>query len=156
MVNDPNFSVVSRRSLLVGGVGVLGSTAFSGVVSFPAFAEDMPAIGTWPDGSKGDNVTIGATVPRTGAYAVQGEDELKGVQLAIEHINNGNDLIKKIAPKLTKGLLGKEIKLLVADSAAKPNEAVQEQQTFINDNKIIASANASMGRQPRTRSALCW
>jgi branched-chain amino acid transport system substrate-binding protein len=81
-------------------------------------------------------VTIGATVPRTGAYAVQGEDELKGMELAVEHINEGHELIKKIAPKVTKGVLGKQVKLVVADSGAKPNQAVQEQQTFINDNKI--------------------
>ena len=38
-------------------------------------------------------MTIGAAVPRTGAYAVQGEDELKGMQLAVEHINTGHPLI---------------------------------------------------------------
>ena len=103
-----------------------------------AFAEDQPPLGTWPAGSSGSSVTIGATVPRTGAYAVQGEDELKGMQLAIEHINEGHALIKKIAPKITKGVLGKEVKLVVADSGAKPNNAVQEQQTFINDDKIVA------------------
>ena len=83
-------------------------------------------------------MTIGATVPRTGAYAVQGEDELKGMQLAVEHINAGHPLIKKIAPKVRKGVLGKQVSLVVADSGAKPNEAIQEQQTFINDNKIVA------------------
>ena len=82
-------------------------------------------------------------MPRTGAYAVQGEDELKGMQLAVEHLNEGNDLIKQIAPKLTKGVLGKQVALVVADSAAKPNEAVQEQQVFINDNKIIAMTGST-------------
>ena len=48
-------------------------------------------------------------MPRTGTYAVQGEDELKGMQLAVEHINSGHPLIKKIAPKVTKGLLGKQV-----------------------------------------------
>ena len=66
-------------------------------------------------------------MPRTGTYAVQGEDELKGWQLAVEHINNGDPLLQKIAPKVKKGLLGKKVNLLVADSAAKPNQAVQEQ-----------------------------
>ena len=56
----------------------------------PALAEDQPAIGTWPAGSSGNSVFIGITVPRTGTYAVQGEDELKGYQLAIEHINAGH------------------------------------------------------------------
>ena len=58
-------------------------------------------------------------------------------ELAVEHINEGNELIKKIAPKVTKGVLGKTVKLVVADSGAKPNNAVQEQQTFINDDKIV-------------------
>jgi ABC-type branched-subunit amino acid transport system substrate-binding protein len=107
------------------------------------FADDQPPIGTWPAGSSGDSVTIGAAVPRTGAYAAQGEDELKGMELAIEHINAGDDLIKQIAPKITKGVLGKQVKLVVADSAAKPNNAVQEQQTFINDNKIVAMTGST-------------
>ena len=94
--------------------------------TLPAFAADKPAIGTWPDGSKGDTVNIGAAVPRTGTYAVQGEDELKGWQLAVEHINTDHELIKKIAPKINKGVLGKKVKLVAADSAAKPNQAVQD------------------------------
>ena len=76
-------------------------------------------------------------MPRTGTYAVQGEDELKGYQLAIEHINEGNDLVKQISPKTKKGVLGKELKFGVADSAAKPNEAVQAQQRFITENKAV-------------------
>ncbi len=128
---------VSRRALLQTGAGLIGGAVLSSGIIRPVFADDKPPIGTWPDGSKGDSVTIGATVPRTGAYAVQGEDELKGMQLAVEHINSGHDLMKAIAPKITKGVLGKEVKLVVADSAAKPNQAVQEQQTFINENKII-------------------
>src|SRR6476469_6242019 len=56
--------------------------------------------------------------------------------LAVRPIHGGQPLIRQIAPKVTKGLLGKEVKLVVADSGAKPNQAVQGQQTFINDNKI--------------------
>jgi ABC-type branched-subunit amino acid transport system substrate-binding protein len=133
---------VSRRTLLQAGAGLAGGVMLPGF-SMPVYAADQPPIGTWPAGSQGSSVTIGATVPRTGAYAVQGEDELKGMQLAVEHINEGHPLIKKIAPKVKKGLLGKEVKLVVADSGAKPNSAVQEQQTFINDNKIVAMTGAT-------------
>jgi branched-chain amino acid transport system substrate-binding protein len=108
-----------------------------------AYADDKAPVGMWPAGTEGDTVTIGAAVPRTGAYAVQGEDELKGMQLAVEHLNEGNDLIKQIAPKVTKGLLGKQVSPVVADSAAKPNNAVQEQQVFINQNKIIAMTGST-------------
>src|SRR5262249_25602053 len=99
--------------------------------------------GTYPAGTSGSAVTIGAAVPRTGTYAAQGEDELKGMELAVEHINSGNDLIKKISPKTSKGVLGKELKLVVADSAANPNQAVQAQQRFITENKIIAMTGST-------------
>src|SRR6478672_9196987 len=131
---------VSRRSLLQAGVGVAGGLVLPSALTLPALAVgigDQPPIGTWPDGSNGDTINVGAAVPRTGSYAVQGEDELKGWQLAVEHINNGDPLLQKIAPKVTKGLLGKKVNLLAADSAAKPNQAVQEIQTFINQNKIV-------------------
>ncbi|HVJ10420.1 MAG TPA: substrate-binding protein, partial [Burkholderiales bacterium] len=70
-------------------------------------------------------------------YAEQGEDELKGWQLAVEHLNGGHELIRKISPKTKKGVQGKQIKLVVADSAAKPNDAVQAEQRFITENKVI-------------------
>jgi ABC-type branched-subunit amino acid transport system substrate-binding protein len=108
-----------------------------------ARAETHPPLGTWPAGSSGSSVTIGIAVPRTGTYAQQGEDELKGYQLAVEHINSGNDLIKKISPKTTKGVLGKEVKYVVGDSEAKPNTAVQEQSRFISDNKVVLMTGAT-------------
>src|SRR3954469_25080049 len=133
---DLNVSV-SRRSLLRAGAGLAGYALLPGGMIGPAFAEDRPPIGTWPAGSSGSSVFIGISVPRTGTYAVQGEDELKGYELAIEHINSGHELIKKISPKTTKGVLGKEVKFGVADSGAKPNEAVQAEQRFITENKAV-------------------
>ena len=76
-------------------------------------------------------------MPRTGTYALQGEDELKGIELAIEHLNSGDDLIKKLSPKTKKGVLGKEVKYGVADNQAKPNVAVQAQSRFISENKAV-------------------
>ena len=123
----------TRRTLLAAGGGLLAGAALPRL----ACADDMPPIGTWPEGSSGSSVFIGITVPRTGTYAVQGEDELKGFQLAVEHINSGNELLRKISPKTTKGVLGKEVKYGVADSEAKPNTAVQEQSRFISENKAV-------------------
>ena len=129
---------VSRRSLLQVGAGLAGGAILPAALVAPARAVgDYPPIGTFPAGSAGSSVFIGISVPRTGTYAVQGEDELKGYQLAVEHINAGHDLIKKISPKTKKGVLGKELKIGVADSAAKPNEAVQAQQRFISENKAV-------------------
>src|SRR5665213_2025866 len=128
---------LSRRNVLTAGAGLAGGVMLPGGLMMPAFAADKPAIGTYPAGSQGDTVNIGAAVPRTGTYAVQGEDELKGWQLAVEHINTNHALMKKIAPKVNKGVNGKKVNLVVADSGAKPNQAVQEEQTFINQNKVI-------------------
>lgn len=132
-----NTTGATRRTLLRTGLqaggGLLAATALPAM----ARAEDRPPIGTWPDGSSGSSVFIGITVPRTGTYAEQGEDELKGYLLAIEHINSGNELIRKISPKTTKGVLGKEVKYGVADSEAKPNTAVQEASRFISENKAV-------------------
>jgi branched-chain amino acid transport system substrate-binding protein len=143
MTKRPFSNAMSRRRLLRQAVATgagLGALSVGGPrVEFirSAFAADHPPLGTWPDSSSGSSVTIGITVPRTGTYAVQGEDELKGMQLAVEHINSGHELIKKISPKTTKGVLGKEVKYVVADSEAKPNTAVQEQSRFITENKIV-------------------
>jgi branched-chain amino acid transport system substrate-binding protein len=131
----------TRRSVLR-TAGALTATAAAALPRL-ARAADQPPIGTWPAGSQGDSVTIGITVPRTGTYAVQGEDELKGMMLAVEHINAGNPLIRQISPKTKKGVLGKEVKYVVADSEAKPNTAVQEQSRFISENKIVAMTGST-------------
>ena len=129
---------LTRRGLLRVGAGVAGATLIPGLGNIGwVYAADKPPIGTWPAGSQGGTVYIGAAVPLTGTYAVQGADELKGWELAVEHINTGHELMKKIAPKVDKGLLGKKVQLVSADSGAKPNQAVQAQQTFINQNKIV-------------------
>ena len=134
---NSNSFIDGRRRFIRTGLGVAGGLVLPVELASNAFAADQPPIGTWPAGASGDSVFIGITVPRTGTYAVQGEDELKGYQLAIEHINAGHPLIKQISPKTTKGVLGKELKYGVADSAAKPNDAVQAQQRFITENKAI-------------------
>ncbi|HUB95165.1 MAG TPA: substrate-binding protein, partial [Stellaceae bacterium] len=128
---------ITRRDVLQGGAAAIGGAALPLAFGSAARAADEPPIGTWPAGSQGDSVFIGISVPRTGTYAVQGEDELKGYQLAVEHINSGDPLLLKISPKTKKGVLGKEVKFGVADSQANPNTAVQEQTRFISENKAV-------------------
>jgi ABC-type branched-subunit amino acid transport system substrate-binding protein len=128
-----NFAAPSRRSVLQAG----GALAASAALPRFAFAADQPPIGTWPAGSSGSSITIGAAVPLTGTYAASGADELKGWQLAAEHLNSGDELIRAISPKTKKGVLGKEVKIVYADSAAKPNQGVQAEAKFINDDKIV-------------------
>ena len=128
---------LSRRGFIRATLGAAGGLALPAGFAGRVLAADHPPIGTYPAGASGSSVFIGITVPRTGTYALQGEDELKGYQLAVEHINAGHPLIKAISPKTKKGVLGKEVKYGVADSAAKPNDAVQAEQRFITENKAV-------------------
>jgi branched-chain amino acid transport system substrate-binding protein len=83
---DQRYGSLSRRTLLRASAGLAGGAVLPSAFTMPAFAVgigDQPPIGTWPAGSQGDTVSIGAAVPRTGTYAVQGEDELKGWELAV-------------------------------------------------------------------------
>ena len=121
-----------RLSAMTAGGAALGLPAI-------ARAQSQPPIGTWPAGVSGNTAFVGISVPRTGTYAVPGEDELKGYQLAIEHINSGNALIRQMAPKVAKGLLGKEVVFGVADSEANPNVAVQNLSRFTSQNKAIVT-----------------
>jgi ABC-type branched-subunit amino acid transport system substrate-binding protein len=125
----------TRRAMLKVGAGLVVAAALRPAGGHAV--ESYPPIGTYPAGSAGDSIFIGITVPRTGTYAVQGEDELKGYQLAVEHINDGAPLIRAISPKTTKGVLGKKLTYGVADSEAKPNTAVQEQSRFVSENKAV-------------------
>jgi branched-chain amino acid transport system substrate-binding protein len=134
-MNTRHRSGLDRRAILRAGGGLLATATLA--APFARAAESRPPLGTWPAGSQGASVFIGITVPLTGTYADSGADELKGYKLAVEHINNGDPLIKAISPKTTKGVLGKEVKYGVADSEAKPNTAVQAQSRFIADNKAI-------------------
>jgi len=133
-MNSHDTADPTRRAVLAAGGGLLATAAL------PAFArppESYAALGTYPDGAAGPSVFVGITVPRTGTYAVQGEDELKGYLLALEHINSGDPLIRRISARTTKGVLGKEVKYGVADSEAKPNIAVQEQSRFVSEDKAV-------------------
>ncbi len=126
----------SRRELLRLGAGLLGGSAVAGLPDFALAAEQQP-IGSWPAGVSGSTAFIGLDPPLTGTYAVPGQDELKGYELAIEHVNDGNEIIRKMAPKVSKGLLGKKVIYGVSDSEAKPNVAVQNLAKFVSDNKAI-------------------
>ena len=125
---------ISRRAMLLGTAGVAGAALLPSLPTW-ALAADYPALGTFPAGQAGDSVFVGIDMPLTGTYAAAGADEQKGIELAIEHLNNGDDLIKAISSKTTKGVLGKKVTSGAADEAAKADIAVQNATKFIQDNK---------------------
>ncbi|MEJ2382259.1 MAG: substrate-binding protein [Gammaproteobacteria bacterium] len=111
---------IDRRDFLKASAGTAGGLLLGGGlgVSRLARAADYPAIGNFPAGVAGSSVFVGIAVPRTGPYSAQGEDEIKGYQLAIDHLNKGTSLAN-------------------ADNQTKPNVAVQAISKFLSDNKAM-------------------
>ena len=134
---------ISRRAMLLGTAGAAAGAMLPLALPTWALADD-PALGNYP--VTGDSVFVGIDVPLTGTYAAAGADEQKGIELAIEHLNSGDDLIKAISSKTTMGVLGKTVMSAAADEAAKPDLAVQNATKFIQDNKaqvVIGSVSSA-------------
>ena len=135
---------ISRRGVLKLGAGLLSAAALPTAMMRAAWAADTPTLGTYPAGVQGSSIFLGIVTPRTGTYAAQGEDEIKGYQLAIEHLNAGAELIKKISTKTRSGVLGKKVEFGIADSEAKPNTAVQAASGFISQkNAMVITGSVS-------------
>ncbi|MFA5663553.1 substrate-binding protein [Castellaniella sp.] len=129
--------MIGRRSVLkAGAAGVAGGLLLPATARV-AMAQDKKPLGAWPAGSDGDTVYVGLTVDLTGPYSAQGAEQQKGYELAAEHLNNGDPILQKISPNLKKGILGKGIKLGVADAETKPNTSVQAATRYIHDNKAL-------------------
>jgi branched-chain amino acid transport system substrate-binding protein len=128
-----NLHSITRRRILKGAAAAAGAWPLFHIRR--GFAED--AIGNWPDGVKGDTAFVGITTPLTGPYSAEGDDLLKGYQLAIEHLNGGGGLVSKISTLSGKGVLGKKLIYKYADTQTQPNPAVQAATTFITQDKAI-------------------
>jgi branched-chain amino acid transport system substrate-binding protein len=134
-----NAMPVSRRKLLKAGLGASAAGLLLRGATAPALAQQSyPALGTFPAGTSGGSVFVGAICPITGPYSASGKDMQLGFELAVEHLNNGSRITDQI-PSLKKGggLLGKKIESRVADSETKPDTAVQAATRFIRDNNAI-------------------
>jgi branched-chain amino acid transport system substrate-binding protein len=128
---------IGRRSLLKAGAAI-GALPF--IHAGTAGAET--AVGNFPAGVAGDTAFVGVTIPLTGPYSADGNDLLKGYQLAIEQLNGGGGVVGKL-PNLTgKGVLGKKIVYKYADTQTQPNPAVQAQTGFITRDKAIMIAGS--------------
>ncbi len=75
---------------------------------------------------QGETVKIGLNYPKTGPYSVQGLDQLRGAELAMEEINAEG------------GILGKSIEIVTRDTVSKPDIAVK------NANELIDTEGVKM------------
>jgi branched-chain amino acid transport system substrate-binding protein len=129
---------LSRRSVMKAGLGASVGGFFLPHLTSSAWAKDYPALGTFPEATKGSTIFIGGVMPLTGPYSSSGKDMQLGFELAIEHLNNGSRITEQIPTlKKGKGVLGKRIESQVADSETKPDPAVQAATRYIRDKKAI-------------------
>lgn len=74
--------------------------------------------------ASGDTINLGAVIPLTGASATIGEDQRRGIELAVEKINaNG-------------GVLGKKINVIVEDSGGTAASALDAARKLTSANKV--------------------
>ena len=78
-----------------------------------------------------DTVMFGINVPLTGAYAKQGEDQLKAYKLAIKQVNDQG------------GVLGKKVVFTVKDTKTSPDTARENTKELIKDGAIMITGGSS-------------
>jgi len=85
-----------------------------------------------------DAVKFGMLAPMTGTNAVQGQDMVRGLKLAIERVNNGYEVPMKGGErrKLGPGLLGKQVETLIEDTGARPAEGMDAVRQLINVERV--------------------
>lgn len=133
---------LNRRKLLKSGSMAVGGLMASSMIPGRVLAADGSPLGNYPVGVAKDSCFIGLGCETTGPYSAQGIDNLKGFQLAFEHLNKGNELMRAISPHSKKGILGKRVEYDNVDTASDPNKAIQGMTRFINDNKAIMTAGS--------------
>jgi branched-chain amino acid transport system substrate-binding protein len=136
--NRRRFAPARRRFLRLAGTLSIAPWAFASELW--AQAKSYPPLGTFPAGVSGDTAFIGVTVPLTGPYSSEGQDQQYGNELAIEHLNHGGGLVDKIKTLSGRGVLGKRLVYKIADSQTQPNTAVEAQTRFIHQNHAILMA----------------
>ena len=69
-------------------------------------------------------IRIGASLSQTGAYAAQGQNQLRGYQLCVKHTNEKG------------GVLGRKLELVVEDNQSQPTTAVRIYERLITQEKV--------------------
>ncbi|MDE3121446.1 MAG: substrate-binding protein [Paracoccaceae bacterium] len=135
-------SDLTRRSLLktgmVAGAGLALPTIFTSRAS--AFTNNPT----------GKTVTFGFTVPQTGPYADEGNDELKAFKLAVKHLNGEGDggLLQTFSSKALNGtgVMGKKVQFVTGDTQTKTDAARAAAKSMIEkDGAVMISGGSSSG-----------
>jgi len=104
--------------------------------------DDYPAIGNFP--VEGDEVVFGFNVPQSGSYSQEGQDELRGYQLAKQHLNEGGGWVDEWDGLSGDGVLDKTVTSVNGDTATDPDSARQSASRMISrDDAIMVTGGSS-------------
>ncbi|MBW4025346.1 MAG: ABC transporter substrate-binding protein [Proteobacteria bacterium] len=108
--NNDTSGVIERRNLMKIGAAV----GAAGLLASPRQV--------WA--ASGAPVKIGMLDPRTGTYAGNGGDEIRGAKMATDQINGAG------------GMLGRPLQLVVEDSQGLPGPAISKAQKLVSQDKV--------------------
>ncbi|QZY00545.1 substrate-binding protein [Halobaculum rubrum] len=138
-------TALSRRDVLKasGAAGAAGLTGLAGCAGGGGGGDsEYPSLGNYP--VEGDEVVFGFNVPQSGSYSQEGADELRGYNLAVDHLNNGGGWADTWSDLSGDGVLGKTVTSVEGDTATNPDTARQSAQRMIDrDNAVMISGGSS-------------
>ncbi len=104
--------------------------------------DDYPPLGNYP--VEGNTAVFGFNVPTTGPYSSEGEDELRGYEMAVKHLNEGGGWVDTQFDDLSgDGVLGYEIDYVEGDTATDPDTATQSANRMIDRDGVIMFTGGS-------------
>ncbi len=135
---------VSRRGLLKGSAAAGVALAAPTIFTSRAWASDFTNKPT------GSTVTLGFNVPQSGVYADEGADQLRALQLAVEHLNGEGDggMMPTFSSKALKGngILGKKVQFVTGDTQTKTDAARASARSMIEkDGAVMITGGSSSG-----------
>jgi len=139
---------VFRRNLLrsigaSGLVGLAGCGGSEGVTDSGGTPTPAP-IGNYP--VSGDSVTFGFNVASSGTYSPAGQQELRGFELAVKHINTGGGWVTSEdyeSPLDGDGLLDKDVEFAVEDTGGSSDTARSNAQRLVDSEEVIMLAGGT-------------
>nr|WP_276261250.1 substrate-binding protein [Haloglomus sp. DT116] len=112
-----------------------------------------PPIGNFP--VEGDEVVIGFNVPQSGPYSAEGQDELRGYNLAMDHLNNGGGWVEFWDDLSGDGILGKTVASVEGDTGTSPEQATQQARRMISQDSAIMITGGSSSAVAIAVQELC-
>ncbi|MBK1680363.1 substrate-binding protein [Rhodocyclus tenuis] len=143
----------NRRTVLK-GMAVTGAS-----IAAPSFfVRNAWAADFRNDPSKSKTAKFGFTVPLSGAYADEGADEVRALELAVKHLNGEGDggMLKTFKPSVLKGngVLGKKIEYVTGDTQTKSDMARSVAKRMVEKDGVIMWTGGSSSGEAVAMSAL--